>query len=161
MVSPFLLYDRDELFEFLTCLEPGGYLQWTDIDVNSLRVGNIRPEIQTNVQITPTEPFKGSDVRLRPGWVPRLLAEFTKVGFVDVTADIKLDVDVTADINVAPPYLARVLHEREMLATESVTRNKLAPKDVGLRQTPAQTAKGTRDGLCLTFTRYTLIGRKE
>ena len=151
------------LFGFMTCSEPGGYIQWTDIDVNSVRVGKIQPEGQTYLQTTLMEIFKGSDVRLRPAWVPTLLAAFTEAGFIEVTADIKLDVDVTVDIKVAPTYLAQALHECEMPAIEAVPRNISSIKGTRttLKQTAGKAANETRDDLYLAFARYTIICRKE
>lgn len=92
-----------------------------------------------------------------------LLVVFTKVGFVDVTADIKLDVNITAGVKAAPRHLAPALYERSILATEDLPRNKTVIKEVKttLKQNLDQTAKESRGGLNIAFTGYIVIGRKE
>lgn len=139
------------IFGFLTYLEPGGYLQWTDIDVNSLRLEKIRPEIQAGSQIKLMNIFKGDDTRLRPAWVPTLPTLFAEGGLVDVATDIK----------EAPPYLALALHECGLLATEVLARNKTGNEEAILKQALSQAAKETRDGSYLAFTRHTVIGQKK
>ncbi|KAI1829096.1 hypothetical protein N7451_012667 [Penicillium sp. IBT 35674x] len=134
-------------------LKPGGYLQWTDMDVNSCRLEKIRPEIEADAQLKLLKMFQGNDNRLRPAWVPKLPGLFTKKQFQAVDRDAK----------ECPPHLALSWHECGLLATEALARSKKADKDVAamFKQMLNQAAKETRDGLYLAFTRYTVIGRKQ
>ncbi|OGM39518.1 hypothetical protein ABOM_011940 [Aspergillus bombycis] len=94
--------------------EPGGYIQWTDIDISSLRLEKIRPDIQADAQVKLMNQFKGNENRLDSAWVPTLAKRF---------ADNELT-DVITDAREAPPHLALALHEVGLLATEVLTRNK-------------------------------------
>ncbi|KAJ6024644.1 hypothetical protein N7540_005441 [Penicillium herquei] len=134
-------------------LKPGGYLQWTDIDVSSIRLEKIKPDIQADAQLTLMKLFQGNDDRLAPAWVPELPGLLTSKGFADVESDAK----------ECPPYLALAFHECGLLATEVLARNKEGGKDGTslLKQMLDQAAKETRDGSNLAFTRYTFIGRKQ
>ncbi|KAJ5715182.1 uncharacterized protein N7483_012363 [Penicillium malachiteum] len=134
-------------------LKPGGYLQWTDMDVSSIRLEKIKPDIEADAQLTLMKLFQGNEDRLQPAWVPELPELLTRKGFADVESDAK----------ECQPYLALAFHECGLLATEVLARNKEGEKDgVGLlKQVLDQAAKETRHGSNLAFTRYTFIGRKQ
>ncbi|KAJ5100281.1 hypothetical protein N7456_006333 [Penicillium angulare] len=132
-------------------LKPGGYLQWTDIDVSSIRLEKIRPEIEADAQLKLMQMFQGNDDRLRPTWVPKLGGLFSQKQFDKVETDAK----------ECTPYHALAFHECGLLATEVLSRNKEGEGAQMIKQMLNQAAKETRDGSFLAFTRYTVIGRKQ
>ncbi|KAK6838348.1 hypothetical protein RU639_000664 [Aspergillus parasiticus] len=143
------------LDRLLKLLKPGGYIQWTDIDVSSLRLDKIRPDIQADAQVKLMNMFKGNDSRLNSAWVPTLAKRFANKGLTDVITDAR----------EAPPHLALALHEVGLLATEVLSREKASSGNEeaakAMKQTLAQAAKETRDGSYLAFTRYTVVARKK
>ncbi|KAH1612256.1 hypothetical protein KXX21_002817 [Aspergillus fumigatus] len=152
----FVLQEHDlngALDNLLTLLKPGGYLQWTDIDVSSLRVEKISPDVKVDAQVQLMHRFQANDARLRSAWASRLPSLFTQSGFTNVKCDVK----------EAPPHLGLALHECGMLATETLVRNKAGgnPQMVQwLRQMLAEAAEETRKGSFLAFTRFTVVGQK-
>ncbi|GAQ10911.1 hypothetical protein ALT_8232 [Aspergillus lentulus] len=140
----------DNLFKLL---KPGGYLQWTDFDMSSLRVEKINPDIKADANVKLMELFQANDTRLRSAWGASLPSLFAQSGFNKVESDVK----------DAPPHLAVALHECGMLATEVLARNKAGGNEQmvqQLRQTLAEAAKETREGSVLAFTRLTVVGQK-
>jgi hypothetical protein len=140
----------DNLFKLL---KPGGYLQWTDLDMSSLRVEKINPDIKADANVKLMELFQANDTRLRSAWGASLPSLFAQSGFVNVESDAK----------DAPPHLAVALHECGLLATEVLARNKAGGNEQmvqQLRQTLAEAAKETREGSVLAFTRFTVVGQK-
>ncbi|KNG82022.1 hypothetical protein ANOM_010255 [Aspergillus nomiae NRRL 13137] len=149
-------HELDMILErLLKLLKPGGYIQWTDIDISSLRLEKIRPDIQADAQVKLMNQFKGNDNRLDSAWVPTLAKRLANKGLIDIVTDAR----------EAPPHLALALHEVGLLATEVLTRNKASSgtEEVAraMKQTLAQAAKETRDGSYLAFTRYTVVARKK
>ncbi|EAW07821.1 uncharacterized protein ACLA_025380 [Aspergillus clavatus NRRL 1] len=141
------------LENLLKLLKPGGYLQWADLDVSSLRVEKIKPDVKVDSQVKLMSLFQSNDTRLHSGWVPGLPSLFTEHGFINVEADVK----------EAPPHLGVALHECGMLATEVLARNKAGGNEQmvqQLRQLLEEAAKETREGSVLAFTRLTVIGQK-
>ncbi|PKX94356.1 uncharacterized protein P174DRAFT_460432 [Aspergillus novofumigatus IBT 16806] len=145
----------DNLFKLLSTwsTEPGGYLQWTDLDMSSLRVEKINPDIKADANVKLMGLFQANDTRLRSAWGASLPSLFAQSGFTKVESDVK----------DAPPHLAVALHECGMLATEVLARNKAGGNEQmvqQLRQTLAEAAKETREGSVLAFTRLTVVGQK-
>lgn len=133
--------------------EPGGYLQWTDLDMSSLRVEKINPDIKADANVKLMQLFQANDTRLRTAWGASLPSHFAQSGFTNVKSDVR----------DAPPHLAVALHECGMLATEVLARNKVGGNEQmvqQLRQTLAEAAKETRQGSVLAFTRLTVVGQK-
>ncbi|GIJ84009.1 hypothetical protein Asppvi_002842 [Aspergillus pseudoviridinutans] len=152
----FVLQQRDlkgVLDNLFKLLKPGGYLQWTDFDMSSLRVEKINPDIKVDAQVKLMELFQANDTRLRSAWGASLPSLFAQSGFTNVESDVK----------DAPPHLAVALHECGLLATEVLARNKAGGNEQmvqQLRQTLSEAAKETRDGSVLAFTRLTVVGQK-
>ncbi|KAG2001093.1 hypothetical protein GB937_010515 [Aspergillus fischeri] len=134
-------------------MEPGGYLQWTDIDLSSLRVEKTHPDVRVDAQIKLMRLFLENDARLHSAWVPSLPSLLKHGGFTNVVSDTK----------EAPPHLGVALHECGMLATEVLARNRAGENEENmqqLKQMLGQAAKETREGSVLAFTRLTAIGQK-
>jgi hypothetical protein len=70
-------------------IEPGGYLQWTDIDVSSLRVEKTHPDAEVDAQIKLMSLFQENDARLHSSWVPSLSPLLKHGGFTNVESDVK------------------------------------------------------------------------
>jgi hypothetical protein len=130
--------------------EPGGYLQWTDIDVSSLRVEKAHPDAKADAEIKLISLFQKDDTRLHSEWVPSLPSLFKGGGFTNVESDVK----------EAPLHLRVALHECGMLATEVMTRDRAGGNEESMQQLQqmlARAAKENRDGSVLAFTRLTVI----
>ncbi|KAE8409563.1 hypothetical protein BDV37DRAFT_267760 [Aspergillus pseudonomiae] len=126
-------YELDAILERLLKLLTWGYIQWTDIDISSLRLEKIRPDIQADAQVKLMNQFKGNDNRLDSAWAPPHLAlALHEVGLL------------------ATEVLTR---NKASSGTEEVARV--------MKRTLAQAAKETRDGSYLAFTRYTVVARKK
>ncbi|GAB1194919.1 hypothetical protein APSETT444_004171 [Aspergillus pseudonomiae] len=130
-------HELDAILERLLKLLTWGYIQWTDIDISSLRLEKIRPDIQADAQVKLMNQFKGNDNRLDSAWVPTLAKRLANKGLIDIVTDAR----------EAPPHLALALHEVGLLATEVFTRNKASSgtEEVArvMKQTLAQAAKET------------------
>lgn len=68
-------------------LKPGGYLQWCEVDVSSMRIHTSSPDVPTvNLRALWDETIpKGT--RMMPGWAKDLPRVFRDEGFVGVEAD--------------------------------------------------------------------------
>ncbi|KAE8154228.1 hypothetical protein BDV25DRAFT_126700 [Aspergillus avenaceus] len=130
-------------------LKPGGHIQWTDIDIGSVRLEKTHPDTPADNQMKLLNLFKGSDTRLQPSWVPRLPGLFATCGLAEIVTDRR----------DAAPYLALPMHECGLLATEVMTRSREGG-DEAFRRTLGAAAKETRDGSWLAMTRYTVVGRR-
>ncbi|KAL4815063.1 hypothetical protein BDW67DRAFT_186113 [Aspergillus spinulosporus] len=132
-------------------LKPGGYLQWGEPDVSSLRIEQTAPGTDISALNELTELTLGMDARLRPTWVPSLPKLFETCGLGDVLTDIR----------DAPPHLALANHECNLVMHELIAR-KTRSTAVGQRLAALmpQAMQETRAGAFWAFTRWTVVGRK-
>ncbi|KAB8272196.1 hypothetical protein BDV30DRAFT_227596 [Aspergillus minisclerotigenes] len=121
-------------------LEPGGYLQWMEVDMNSWRILKTNPNT-----------LQGQDNRLSPNYVPSLASRFEAAGFENVKSEAK----------DAPPHLALVLHECNLLITDILPR-KMKNEKVKefVKDIMPRVESETREGSCWAFTRWSVVGRK-
>ncbi|KAK7740492.1 hypothetical protein SLS53_005335 [Cytospora paraplurivora] len=132
-------------------LKPGGYLQWGDPDVDSIRIDKIRPDTETESLAELFKLLSVQDPRLKPTWVTELPSLFSSAGFVDVEADK----------NDCPPHMAFILHECGLMIHELIyrkTKNEKMQQELG-RLLP-RAVEETRDGAYVTTVRWTVIGKK-
>ncbi|RAH51864.1 S-adenosyl-L-methionine-dependent methyltransferase [Aspergillus piperis CBS 112811] len=143
---------KDALNNLSRLLKPGGYLQWTDADMSSIRPVKIRPDISDEPLKRFETVLRGNDERFYTSWVPDLGTRFQEAKFVDVDVDRR----------DPPHYIAQSLFETVMVALEVFTRNKdmNEQKVQELRTTIRDAAKASREGSYLQYTYYRVIGRK-
>lgn len=70
-------------------IEPGGYLQWAEPDVESFRIEKTNPETKVDALCEVLTLSQRQDVRLSPTWVPRLVALFIEIGLRNVQSNIR------------------------------------------------------------------------
>ncbi|GLB20271.1 hypothetical protein AtubIFM61612_010198 [Aspergillus tubingensis] len=133
-------------------LEPGGYLQWTDTDMCSIRPVKLRPDISDEPLKRLESVLRGNDERFYTSWVPDLGTRFQEAKFLDVDVDRR----------DPPHYIAQSLFDCVMVAVEVSTRNKDLDEQKAqeLRGTLRDAAKASREGSYLQYTYYRVIGRK-
>ncbi|KAI1879089.1 hypothetical protein JX265_003266 [Neoarthrinium moseri] len=68
-------------------LKPGGYLQWCELDMESMRIETISPDVPTNSLETLWAQAIPNDSLMVPTWVKELPRMFEDEGLVGVTAD--------------------------------------------------------------------------
>ncbi|KAK7224225.1 hypothetical protein V2G26_012228 [Clonostachys chloroleuca] len=68
-------------------LKPGGYLQWGDPDIESIRIDRANTEAKTESLADMFKLLAVQDPRLKPTWVTNLPNLFSAAGFVDIEAD--------------------------------------------------------------------------
>lgn len=137
--------------DHLTRVEPGGYLQWGEADINSWRIEKTRPDNEVSALQSLYELESSQDARFRPNWVARLPDLFQAAGLQNVQKDVR----------DPPGYLAFEMHETMLLLHELVVRstgNKEIAKAVDSLFDRAL-SEG-KNGACWAFTRWTTVGRK-
>ncbi|GMF73799.1 unnamed protein product [Aspergillus oryzae] len=132
-------------------LEPGGYLQWMEVDMNSWRILKTNTDNQSGALEGLFQALQGQDDRLSPTYVPSLSSRFEAAGFENVKSEAK----------EAPPHLALVLHECNLLITDILPR-KMKNEKVKefVKEIMPRVESETREGSCWAFTRWSVVGRK-
>ncbi|KAK8018893.1 hypothetical protein PG991_008083 [Apiospora marii] len=131
--------------------EPGGYIQWEEPPIGTIRIDKSRPEDSTDQLWSLCNLIQAQDPRLRPTWPNRLPTLFAEAGFVDVEQDER----------DAPPLLAFQIHEANLVIYELIARTtKSEHMAAELRRILPGALDETRKGAYATSLRYTWIGRK-
>ncbi|GKZ45825.1 hypothetical protein AbraIFM66951_008519 [Aspergillus brasiliensis] len=131
--------------------EPGGYIQWTEVDMGSTRTESTHPANSTEALTKMIRLSEGQDERLRPRWVPSLASKMTTAGYENVKEDAR----------DAPPHLALALHDCNIMIHETFARKFKNPQTAQvLNELIPEVEKETKEGSCLAHTRYTVVGRK-
>ncbi|VUC37233.1 unnamed protein product [Clonostachys rosea] len=144
----------DRLYKMLKgsqCVEPGGYLQWGDPDVESIRIDKANAEAKTESLAEMFKLLAVQDPRLKPTWVTNLPDLFSAAGFVDIEVDK----------NDCPPHWAYLLHECGLMIHELIyrkTKNEKMQQELG-RLLPLAVEE-TRTGAYVTAVRWTVVGKK-
>ncbi|RAL07150.1 uncharacterized protein BO97DRAFT_464664 [Aspergillus homomorphus CBS 101889] len=143
---------QNALSNLVKLLKPGGYLQWTDVDMTSQRIEKARPDIDGEPQERIMKLFRGNDPRLHSAWVPSLGERFGEVGLTKVEVDQR----------ETPHYIGQRLFESGFLAVEALTRNgRLDERKMQeVQEIFRDSAKVTREGSYAALTRYTVVGQK-
>ncbi|KAI0101405.1 S-adenosyl-L-methionine-dependent methyltransferase [Nemania sp. FL0031] len=150
----FTLLDDDiprvaaKLFDLL---KPGGYIQWGEPDVETVRFYSMLPECKTESLRSLFNLFAVQDSRLKPTWTNRLENILENAGFVEVDR-------VAKD---APPHLAYIMHEAGLIMHYQILRTTsnehIANK---LQRLLPEAVEETRQGAYITSSRITVIGKK-
>ncbi|KAK7932627.1 hypothetical protein PG985_003339 [Apiospora marii] len=150
----FVLVDDDiasVLAKLFQMLQPGGYIQWEEPPIGTIRIDKSRPEDSTDQLWSLCNLIQAQDPRLRPTWPNRLPTLFAEAGFVDVEQDER----------DAPPLLAFQIHEANLVIYELIARTtKSEHMAAELRRILPGALDETRKGAYATSLRYTWIGRK-
>ncbi|KAI0201102.1 UMTA methyltransferase family protein [Astrocystis sublimbata] len=132
-------------------LKPGGYLQWGEPDLESLRFDTTTPEVKTDNLRALFGLLSVQDPRLKPTWIDRLDNLFTETGFVEVER-------VTRD---APPHLAFIFHEAGLMIHDLIARKtKNEHMAAELKRLLPAAVEETRQGAYITSLRYLVVGKK-
>ncbi|RYP76851.1 hypothetical protein DL771_001587 [Monosporascus sp. 5C6A] len=132
-------------------LRPGGYLQWGDPDVSSIRIDKSEPGNKTESLSRLMQLMTVQDPRFSPKWVTELPNIFEASGFVDIERHV-------CD---APPHLSFIMHECGLMIHDLIARKtkneKMAQE---LEQLLPQAVEDTREGAYVSAVRWVVIGRK-
>ncbi|KAJ8109250.1 hypothetical protein ONZ43_g6184 [Nemania bipapillata] len=146
---------NDEIPELVaklfSLLKPGGYIQWGEADIQTLRVDKSTPDGSTERTTELYNLLAIQDPRLKPYWIAKLLELLADGGFVEIEKDSQ----------DAPPHLAFILHEAGLMIHELIarkTKNEHMARELK-RLLPA-VVEETRQGSYATSLRYTVIGKK-
>ncbi|KAI1859402.1 hypothetical protein JX265_010405 [Neoarthrinium moseri] len=132
-------------------LKPGGYIQWEEADMETLRFDKARPDTKTNNLEDLFKLLLVQDHRFKPTWAKKLDDLLSNAGFVDIERD-------TRD---APPHVAFQFHEVGLMIHELIARkttNSLLSGELK-RLLPAA-IKETQNGAYGASERFVVIGRK-
>ncbi|KAI0387987.1 S-adenosyl-L-methionine-dependent methyltransferase [Hypomontagnella monticulosa] len=150
----FVLHD-DEILgilqKFTKLLKPGGYLQWGEGDISSIRIEKTHPDNKIDAITQLVKIFKSQDTRLTPTWVTKLPALMESAGLDNIQVD-------TRD---GPSYLNFAMHEASLMLPEVMvrtTRNQTFAKEV--EQILPEAVEETRKGAMWSFPKCTVVGRK-
>ncbi|GKZ32109.1 hypothetical protein AbraIFM66950_001248 [Aspergillus brasiliensis] len=150
----FVLLDAEVqpvLERILKLLKPGGYIQWTEVDMGSTRTESTHPANSTEALTKMIRLSEGQDERLRPRWVPNLASKMATAGYENIKEDAR----------DAPPHLALALHDCNIMIHETFARKFKNPQTAQvLNELIPEVEKETKEGSCLAHTRYTVVGRK-
>ncbi|KAH0592119.1 hypothetical protein MHUMG1_10168 [Metarhizium humberi] len=120
--------------------EPGGYLQWGEPDMETLRIDKVAPEAKSEGLEQLFKLFEIQDARLKPTWAVELHNLFSAVGFDHV------DVHSVA----CPPHWAYIFHEGGLMMHEIISRkNKSEKMQHELAPLLPQAVEETRNGAWL------------
>ncbi|KAI0444321.1 S-adenosyl-L-methionine-dependent methyltransferase [Xylaria telfairii] len=137
--------------KLFTLLKPGGYLQWGEPDLESLRFDRTKPESKTDNLRELFSLLSVQDPRLKPTWINHLDEIFVSNGFVEVER-------VTRD---APPHLAFTFHEAGLMIHEQIARKTKNERMAGeLKRLLPAAVEETRLGAYITSLRYLVVGKK-
>lgn len=131
--------------------EPGGYLQWGEPDMETLRFDKVSVDTKTD---SLTELFKLleiQDPRLKPTWAVDLHRILSVRGFVDVQVD-RVD---------PPPHWAYIFHEGALMMHDLISRKtKSEQMQQELHRLLPRAVEETKNGAWGTSMRLTVIGKK-
>ncbi|KAK8051504.1 hypothetical protein PG993_002889 [Apiospora rasikravindrae] len=132
-------------------LKPGGYIQWDEADMETLRFDKARSESKTENLEALFKLLEAQGPRLKPTWANHLTELFSETGFVDVEKDTK----------DAPPHIAFQFHDVGLMIHELIARkiqNERMASELR-RLLPAAVAE-TKGGAYGTSLRFSMIARK-
>ncbi|KAI6083462.1 S-adenosyl-L-methionine-dependent methyltransferase [Hypoxylon rubiginosum] len=136
--------------KLFSLLKPGGYLQWGEADMQSLRFENAKPDGKTQY-LTELYDLLKVDDRLKPTWVRNLPEILSSSGFVDVEMQ---DVD-------PQPHLAYIFHEASLIMhNQFARRTKSEHLAREVKRLLPLVVDEVKQGAWGTSLRCTAIGRK-
>ncbi|KAH8162763.1 hypothetical protein CIB48_g5482 [Xylaria polymorpha] len=103
------------LQRFIKLLKPGGYLQWDESDISSVRIEKAQPGNKTEAVTRLFDITQKVDSRLKPTWVPRLAELAGDAGLRDIQVDKR-------DVTRTPPHLAFAMYESNLAFLDLLVR---------------------------------------
>ncbi|KAI0173876.1 UMTA methyltransferase family protein [Pestalotiopsis sp. NC0098] len=141
----------DVIAKIFRLLKPGGYIQWEEADMESLRFDRSTPTSKTDHLEDLFKLLLVQDPRFKPTWASHLTELFSQAGFVDVEKDTK----------DAPPHLAFQFHECGLMIHELIARKtKNERMATELQRLLPLAVEETRNGAYGTSLRFTAVARK-
>ncbi|KUI58944.1 Demethylmenaquinone methyltransferase [Cytospora mali] len=132
-------------------LKPGGYLQWGEPDMETVRIEKADPEVKTERLEELFKLLEIQDPRLKPTWAADLHNIFSAAGFVDVEVE---NID-------PPPHWAYVFHEGGLMMHEIISRKTKSERmQQEVQRLLPQAVEETRNGAWGNSARLTVIGKK-
>ncbi|KAK8002568.1 alcohol dehydrogenase [Apiospora arundinis] len=132
-------------------LKPGGYIQWDEADLETLRFDKAKPETKTEDSEALFKLLSVQDPRFKPTWANHLTELFAEAGFVDVERDTK----------DAPPHYAFQRHEVGLMIHEIIARKtKNEHMASELRRLLPAVVEETKNGAYVTSLMHSVIARK-
>ncbi|KAI0805718.1 S-adenosyl-L-methionine-dependent methyltransferase [Xylaria sp. FL0064] len=137
--------------KLFSLLKAGGYLQWGEPDLETLRFDTTKPEAKTDNVREFFSLLAVQDPRLKPTWINHLEEIFTNSGFVEVERVIR----------DAVPHLAYTFHEVGLMIHEQIARKTKNKYMAGaLKRLLPAAVEETRLGAYITSLRYVVVGKK-
>ncbi|KAL3448774.1 hypothetical protein BJX65DRAFT_306779 [Aspergillus insuetus] len=152
-------------------LKPGGWLQWSEPDVRTMRILTTKAKTQTQTQTqlgAPCGPNANADTtpgmahlfslsasqdpRLVPAWPSQLDEYFRAVGLNDV---------LVHRVAEAPPHLEFAMHQCNLLMYEMFASRAPGPRAKEIRDWVPRVAEETRRGAMFAFERVSVVGCKD
>ncbi|KAI9693524.1 MAG: hypothetical protein M1820_009176 [Bogoriella megaspora] len=134
-------------------LKPGGYLQWSEADVESWHIKTVSPDVPTDALTALWRQSVPEGSRLLPTWVKGLPNAFEAEGLLDVEADWR----------EGEPHTTLAIHWCNLHLYEMIAR-KLRPtnpeKANEIEGLLLRAAAESRKGGMFSFKRVNVVGRK-
>jgi hypothetical protein len=136
-----------------TSPEPGGYLQWCDVDVLSFRINTASSNVSTHHLEQLWEQTMPKEAGLFPAWVKGLPESFENEGFLDITTDWQAQKGHTG---IAMHWCNLPIHD--MLADR--LRKSDPEKSPNIREVMEAASVESRKGAMYAFDRLVVVGQK-
>ncbi|KAI0446175.1 hypothetical protein F4803DRAFT_559569 [Xylaria telfairii] len=134
-------------------LKPGGHLQWGEVDVSSMHIDTVSPDLPTHCLSALWQETIPKDTRLQPSWAKILPMTFEKEGLLHVEADWQRGKNHTA---MAMHWCNLPIHEMVADRVRVVNAEKAAEIDELVLGAAAE----SRAGAIFGFEKVTVIGQK-
>jgi hypothetical protein len=136
-----------------TSPEPGGYLQWCEVDVLSFRINTASPDVSTHYLVQLWEQTMPKEARLFPTWVKGLPESLRNEGFLDIITDWQAQKGHTG---IAMHWCNLPIHE--MLIDR--LRESDPEKSSKIRALMESVSVESRKGAMYAFDRLVVVGQK-
>ncbi|KAI0120232.1 S-adenosyl-L-methionine-dependent methyltransferase [Hypoxylon sp. NC0597] len=141
------------LKNLIKLLKPGGYLQWSDVDVQSMQIVTSSPDVPRDKLVALWDETVPEDTRLRPGWSRDLAGLFEKHGLQGVEADWQIG---KHDTRLAMHWCNLQAHEMVAARLREVNPQKASEIDALVQAAAAESRKGAM----YSIPRVNAIGKK-
>ncbi|KAI1409705.1 S-adenosyl-L-methionine-dependent methyltransferase [Hypoxylon sp. FL1857] len=141
------------LKNLVTLLKPGGYLQWGDIDIQSMRIETASPDVPTDKLVSLWNETVPKDTKLFPSWPKDLARLFENYGLQGVEADWQVGKRHT---RLAIHWCSLLVHAMVGAKLRSVNPQKASEIDTLVQAASDQSRKGAM----FSYSRVTVIGQK-
>ncbi|KAI0842967.1 hypothetical protein F5Y06DRAFT_256565 [Hypoxylon sp. FL0890] len=141
------------LKNIIRLLKPGGYLQWGDVDVQSMRIETSSPDVPTDKLVALWDETVPKDTKLFAGWSRDLERLFGNHGLQGVEADWQTG---KRDTCVAMHWCNLPIHEMVAARLRQANPQKASEIDYLVQAAAAQSRKGAM----FVLSRVNVVGQK-